>query len=206
LVVKGDKDGNIRKMRDTSVLSNINGYKAISIIGGEFAIASDESEVAIATLLGSCVAMMFYDKVQKVRGMNHFLLPTSGGFTDSFKYGLNSVETMLNSMYKLGCKKEHLEVKIVGGAAVIASSNNIGEKNVNFARDFCRSENIRVSSEHVHGDHGRMVLLANEFKTFIRFVTNSAIEEKIKIEEKKILEVANKKEEAILESGDITLF
>lgn len=206
MVVKGDKDGNIRKMRDTSVLSNINGYKAISIIGGEFAIASDESEVAIATLLGSCVAMMFYDKVQKVRGMNHFLLPTSGGFTDSFKYGLNSVETMLNSMYKLGCKKEHLEVKIVGGAAVIASSNNIGEKNVNFARDFCRSENIRVSSEHVHGDHGRMVLLANEFKTFIRFVTNSAIEEKIKIEEKKILEVANKKEEAILESGDITLF
>jgi chemotaxis protein CheD len=206
LVVKGDKDGNIRKMRDTSVLSNINGYKAISIIGGEFAIASDESEVAIATLLGSCVAMMFYDKVQKVRGMNHFLLPTSGGFADSFKYGLNSVETMLNSMYKLGCKKEHLEVKIVGGAAVIASSNNIGEKNVNFARDFCRSENIRVSSEHVHGEHGRMVLLANEFKTFIRFVTNSAIEEKIKIEEKKILEVANKKEEAILESGDITLF
>ncbi len=208
MVVKGDKDGGIKKMRDANVLQTINGYRSISIIGGEFAITTDESNVAISTLLGSCVAMMFFDKVAKIKGMNHFLLPTAGGFQDSFKYGLNSVETMLNAMYKMGCKKENLEVKIAGGASVINSTSiDIGTKNVNFARDFCKSEQIRVQSEHVQGSHGRVVLLASEFQTFIRFVTNSALEEKIKLEEKKILEVSNKKE-SVMEggSGDITLF
>lgn len=208
MVIKGDKDGNIKKMRDTSVLQNINGYRSISIIGGEFAITTDTSDVAIATLLGSCVAMMFYDKVEKVKAMNHFLLPNAGGFQASFKYGLHSVETMLNAMYKIGCKKENLEVKITGGASVLNSTSiDVGDKNVNFARDFCKAERLKVLSEHVHGNHGRVVLLANDFKTFIRFVTNSAVEEKIKTEEKKILEISNKKE-VITESGagDITLF
>jgi len=205
LVVKGDKDGNIKKMKNSYNLGKINGYKAISIVAGEFAIATDESEVAIATLLGSCVAMMFYDKVLKIKGMNHFILPASGGFADSFKYGLNSVETMLNSMYKLGCKKENLEVKIAGGASVITSSNNIGSKNVAFAKNFCETEKIKISSEHIYGEHGRVVLLANEFKTFIRYVTNTAIKEKIKNEEIKILEIANSKD---IKSNDdnITLF
>jgi hypothetical protein len=59
----------------------------------------------------------------------------------------------------------------------------------------------------VQGSHGRVVLLASEFQTFIRFVTNSAVEEKIKLEEKKILEVSNKKE-IIMDSGNgnLTIF
>jgi len=208
LVVKGDKDGNIKKMRDSGVLQNINGYRSISIIGGEFAITSDESSVAIATLLGSCVAMMFYEKELKIKAMNHFLLPTAGEFQSSFKYGLNSVETMLNAMYKLGCKKDNLEVKIAGGASVITSTTiDIGQKNVNFARDFCKAERLKVLSEHVQGNHGRVVLLTAEFQTFIRFVTNSAVEEKIRNEESRILETSNKKELAKeSQYGDITLF
>lgn len=208
MVVKGDIDGGIKKMRDTGVLPNINGYRCISIVGGEFAITADSSDIAISTLLGSCVAMMFYDKKLKIKAMNHFLLPSAGSFKVSFKYGLNSVETMLNAMYKLGCNKNDLEVKITGGASVLNSTTiDVGERNVSFARDFCKSENIKVSSEHVHGNHGRVVLLASDFKTFIRFVTNNAVEEKIKIEEKKILEISNKTEIVTeLSSGDITLF
>ncbi len=208
MVVKGDQDGGIKKMRDTGVLPNINGYKCISIVGGEFAITSDSSDIAISTLLGSCVAMMFYDKKLKLKAMNHFLLPSAGGFNVSFRYGLNSVETMLNAMYKLGSSKENLEVKITGGASVLSSTTiDVGERNVNFARDFCKSENIKIVSEHVHGNHGRVVLLAGDFKTFIRFVTNNAVEEKIKTEERKTLEFSNKTE-IITESssGDITLF
>ncbi|NLZ09711.1 MAG: chemotaxis protein CheD, partial [Alcaligenaceae bacterium] len=35
-----------------------------------------EGERAIATLLGSCVAVCLYDPKLRLAGMNHFLLPT----------------------------------------------------------------------------------------------------------------------------------
>ena len=35
--------------------------------------------------------------------MNHFLLPDTNDNSNDMKYGLYSVEAMLNEMYKIGC-------------------------------------------------------------------------------------------------------
>lgn len=156
----------------------IKGCKTHTLFGGEFAITHDSENIAFKTLLGSCVAIMFYDNVKHIKAMNHFLLPKTSSANNDLKYGLFSVETMLNEMYKLGSKKENIVAKISGGASMIdisLSSTSIGNKNVNFAIDFCKIENIKIISNHTRGIRSRIILLTNNFETFIK-----NIEENIK--------------------------
>jgi chemotaxis protein CheD len=95
------------------------------------------------------------------------------------KYGLFSVESMLNEMYKLGCKKQNITCKIAGGADImgidIAITNSIGSRNVKFAYNFCKTEGFKVVSDHTRGTNGRIILVGNDFETFIKYVKNQKI-------------------------------
>jgi chemotaxis protein CheD len=190
LIIIGHKDGSIEKASNTRFTQQIKGYNAHTIIGGEFAVGKDNEEIAFKTLLGSCVAIMFYDKVQKVKGMNHFLLPTTKNSNEDMKYGLYSVEAMLNEMYKLGCRKENMSAKISGGADIMqlnmSAIASIGHRNVEFAKDFCKAEGFKIVSEHTRGDRGRLILLTGDFQTFIKVTEKSDTNAKILGEEKKL--------------------
>ena len=187
MIVIGHKDGSIEKASLSRFTQKTKGYNTHTIIGGEFAVGKDIDNVAFKTLLGSCVAIMFYDKVTQVKGMNHFLLPTTNSTNDDMKYGLYSVEAMLNEMYKLGCSKQNMSAKISGGADIMqlnVSSVTIGHRNVEFAKDFCKSEGFKLISEHTRGEHGRLILLADAFQTFIKVTQKSETDNKILHEEK----------------------
>ena len=187
MIVIGHKDGSIEKASLSRFTQKTKGYNTHTIIGGEFAVGKDSDNIAFKTLLGSCVAIMFYDKVAKIKGMNHFLLPTSNSTNDDMKYGLYSVEAMLNEMYKLGSNKQNMSAKISGGADImqlIVGSNSIGHRNVEFAKDFCNSEGFNLISEHTRGEHGRLILLAEAFQTFIKVTQKSETDNKIRNEEK----------------------
>ena len=187
MIVIGHKDGSIEKASITRFTQKTKGYNTHTIIGGEFAVGEDTNNIAFKTLLGSCVAIMFYDEVKKVKGMNHFLLPSSSSTNDDMKYGLYSVEAMLNEMYKLGCSKQNMKAKISGGADIMqlsVANNSIGHRNVEFAKDFCNSEGFKLISEHTRGEHGRLILLAEAFQTFIKVTQKSETDNKILKEEK----------------------
>ena len=210
MIVIGHKDGSIEKASDARFTQKIKGYNAHTVIGGEFAVGGDNSNIAFKTLLGSCVAIMFYDKVKRVKGMNHFLLPTTSNSNEDMKYGLYSVEAMLNEMYKLGCDKGNMVAKISGGADImalnLASANSIGHRNVEFAKDFCQSEGFKLISEHTRGEHGRLILLADEFQTFIKVTEKSDTDAKI-VNEEKALQTEITKEPVIKEYvGGVDLF
>lgn len=187
MIVIGHKDGSIEKASSVRFNQRTKGLLTHTVIGGEFAVGSDTDQIAFKTLLGSCVAIMFYDRVTKVKGMNHFLLPKTNNTNDDMKYGLYSVEAMLNEMYKLGCSKGNMIAKISGGADIMQinmSSQSIGFRNVEFAKDFCKSEGFKLVGEHTRGEHGRLILLANEFETFIKVTQKSETDNKILSEEK----------------------
>lgn len=189
MIVIGHKDGSIEKVSSSRFTQQTKGYNTHTVIGGEFAVGKDEDDVAFKTLLGSCVALMFYDKDKKIKGMNHFLLPKTENTIDDMKYGLYSVEAMLNEMYKMGCKKQSMIAKISGGADIMQlnlSNASIGQRNVEFAKEFCRSEGFKVLSEHTRGEHGRLILLADNFDTFIKVTQKSDTDNKILTEEKKL--------------------
>jgi chemotaxis protein CheD len=204
LIIVGNKNANIKKIDSSSITQITKGYKTHTIIGGEFAISLQEDNIAFKTLLGSCVAIMFYDHITGIKSMNHFLLPHTNNSNNDMKYGLFSVEAMLNEMFKLGVKKENLKAKIAGGADIIKiekSFNSIGFRNVEFARDFCKSENIDIVSEHTRGNHGRLVLFTNSFETYIKI--NKSKDEKIAKDEY-ILQ--NELSKPILRNSSIELF
>ena len=189
MIVIGHKDGSIEKASAIRFTQKTKGLATHTVIGGEFAVGNDIEQIAFKTLLGSCVAIMFYDKVTKIKAMNHFLLPNSNNTNDDMKYGLYSVEAMLNEMYKLGCNKSNMLAKISGGADIMQlnmSSQSIGHRNVEFAKDFCKSEGFQLMSEHTRGEHGRLILLANEFETFIKVTQKSETDSKILSEEKSL--------------------
>ena len=210
MVILGHKDGSIEKVTNNLSTQIIKGYKAHTVIGGEFAVSSDDYEIAFKTLLGSCVAIMFYDSVKKIKAMNHFLLPTTSNSNEDMKYGLYSVEAMLNEMYKLGCAKKDLKAKISGGADIMqlksANIASIGHRNVEFAKDFCKAEGFEIVSEHTRGEHARLILMTNSFETFIKVTTKNETDSKV-IQDEKSLQVEITKAPVLKEYvGAVDLF
>ncbi|QCI98767.1 chemoreceptor glutamine deamidase CheD [Agrobacterium larrymoorei] len=132
--------------------------KRVHIIQGEFKIANDP-DVVLSTILGSCVAACLRDPVAGVGGMNHFLLPGTGGMGggDATRYGVHLMELLINGLLKQGARRDRLEAKVFGGAKTIASFSNVGEQNALFANQFLRDEGIRVVGGSTGGDLGRKV-------------------------------------------------
>ena len=208
MITIGRKDGNIEKLSLANITQKTKGFPTHTVIGGEFAVAPDSDNVALKTLLGSCVALMFYDRKKKIKAMNHFLLPDTNDNSNDMKYGLYSVEAMLNEMYKIGCLKSDIVAKISGGADIMNLNlkNSIGSRNVEFAKEFCHKEGFRIISEHVRGEHGRLILLADNFETFIKVTQKTETDSKI-LSNEKSLQIEISKAPVIKEyTGAVELF
>lgn len=134
--------------------------RRVHVIQGEFQVTSDPN-VVLTTILGSCVAACVRDPVAAVGGMNHFLLPgtdTGGkGEPDAMRYGVYSMELLLNAVYRYGAKRERLEVKLFGGARMIDGLTDVGSQNATFAEKFLRSEGINVLGGSLRGEQGRRI-------------------------------------------------
>ena len=116
----------------------------------------------IATTLGSCIAVCVRDSALGIGGMNHFMLPESetgtwSGVSATMRYGNHAMETLINDLLKLGVARNRLEYKIFGGAHVIQSSADVGDKNITFIQKFFENEHIAVAAQHLGGDRGRRI-------------------------------------------------
>lgn len=128
------------------------------VLPGEFYVSSQDE--VIATVLGSCVSTCIRDPRLAIGGLNHFMLPkepdsqTSG---DAMRYGCFAVERLLNELFKLGARRDSLEVKIFGGGRMINGVGDIGRANVAFVREYLADEGLRVASEDVGGGWARRI-------------------------------------------------
>jgi chemotaxis protein CheD len=129
--------------------------RKVNIIQGEFVI-SDEPDVVLTTLLGSCVAACLRDSVSGIGGMNHFLLPGEAG-SAGLRYGVHAMELLMNGLLKRGARRERLEAKLFGGARLSDHLADIGDQNASFAERFMREEGIRVVGGSLRGDQGRRI-------------------------------------------------
>ncbi len=124
---------------------------------------ASNTPVIISTLLGPCVAVCLYDKVRKIGGMNHILLP--GGAPDRVdiidsRYGINAMELLINQMMKLGADRYKLTAKVFGGAAIlsaISSEFNMGMKNVESVISFLEIEKIPIINYNFGGVDSRRI-------------------------------------------------
>ena len=132
--------------------------EAVKILPGEYFVYHED--LLIMTTLGSCIAVCLWDRQAKVGGMNHFMLPDSGGNgQDSGRYGSYAMELLINELMKLGASRMTMEAKVFGGGAVISGMNtiNVGERNTTFVMDYLKTERIPVVSKDVLDIYPRKV-------------------------------------------------
>lgn len=123
---------------------------------GEYYVTHENETVE--TVLGSCVAVCIRDDRAGVGGLNHFMLPdASGNATGEGRYGVHAMELLINGIIRAGGKRSAFEVKIFGGAKMLAHMGDVGATNIDFIRDFASTENLRIVSEDVGGLVGRMI-------------------------------------------------
>ena len=115
----------------------------------------------ITTVLGSCVAVCFFDKKRNIGGINHYMLPYwNGDGLESPKYGNVAISQLFRKMLEIGAKKEDIVCKIFGGAEVIAEQQsvfNIGQRNIELAYKLVAELGIPVMSSSTGGKNGRKI-------------------------------------------------
>jgi len=127
------------------------------VIQGEFAV-TDDTNIVLTAILGSCVACCLHDPIARVGGMNHFLLPgDEASGDDSLRYGVNSMELLINGLLRRGARRDRIEGKLFGGARVLAGLSDVGAQNAAFARRFLKEEGIPCIGESLGGNQARRV-------------------------------------------------
>lgn len=133
--------------------------RRVHVVQGEYYVTDDPS-IVLTTILGSCVAACMRDPVARVGGMNHFLLPegvAASGAPEALRYGVHSMELLVNGLLTRGARRDRIETRLFGGARMVQGLTDIGEKNATFAEDFLRRENLAYLGGSLRGNHGRRV-------------------------------------------------
>jgi chemotaxis protein CheD len=155
-------------------IQNWKGHKRVTIDPGEYYVSHED--VLITTLLGSCVSACLYDPCNKIVGMNHFLLSSRRYSrdmpvctTDAGRYGIHSMELLINEMWNCGAQRGNLKAKAFGGGSILKPADaftnsifNVGEVNVRFIKEFLHNENIPMVSSDLGGVVGRVINFYSE--------------------------------------------
>lgn len=181
-------------------VSNNTQVKQIVLQPGDFTVSNEN--VVISTILGSCVSACMFDPLEKIVGMNHFLLSSSEFedrkfyLTKAGRYGVHAMELVINGMMKLGAKRKNLRVKAFGGGRVLQSGVsyengkmqgllNVAGKNVDFITNFLKTEKIPLESENLGGNYGRVVhFFSEDYSVLVRKIRKADHDEIINKEKR----------------------
>jgi chemotaxis protein CheD len=119
----------------------------------------------VTTILGSCVAVCLWDKVRRVGGINHYILPYRRDDRPSPRFGDIAIARLVEEMRQLGCNLSSMRAKIFGGAAVLpfaSGGDPVGEQNVRVAIERLREHGIPVVAQRTGGRTGLLIRLFTE--------------------------------------------
>ena len=123
------------------------------ILPGEY--YATNKDMALVTVLGSCVSACLRDRETGIGGMNHFMLPEEGKLVGSHgnisaggRYGVHAMELLINQILKLGGRRDRLEAKVFGGGNVLQGFmlSNVGEQNAQFIVEYLNMERIPIAA------------------------------------------------------------
>lgn len=120
----------------------------------------------VTTVLGSCISVTMCDAINRIGGINHYMMPLwNGEGLPTPKFGNIAIRKLLEKMILLGADKKNIKAKIVGGSSMYGKSRgilDIGGRNIVVAEDCLTEEGIPVISSDIGGQRGRKVLFFTE--------------------------------------------
>lgn len=137
--------------------------KIMIIYSGDYYISNDP-DVVICTVLGSCIAVCLYDEKSRIGGMNHFMLPRAWEqrASESGRFGLESMEIMLDKFNNMGASHANIKAKVFGGARMLDMSpvdreKDVPSSNINFILDYLKRKQITIVAHDLGGVSGRKI-------------------------------------------------
>lgn len=119
--------------------------------------------------LGSCVGITMYDKISKVGGMLHAMLPNSARVlnnSNKAKFVDTGIVELLTALEREGASLNRLEVKLVGGATMFTNIADtasevlqIGDNNVKASKEWLAKFGLRIIAEETGANFGRTIVL-----------------------------------------------
>lgn len=135
--------------------------ESVKLLPGEYYVTN--REIALVTVLGSCVAACIRDRKEGIGGMNHFMLPRGLDDADPAstpaRYGVHAMELLINQLLRMGARRANLEAKVFGGGNVLSgvTALNVGQANARFVASFLEAESIPVAAEDLEGTLSRKI-------------------------------------------------
>lgn len=120
--------------------------------------------------LGSCVGIALYDKMKRLAGLAHIMLPDSTSFknvTNPYKFADLAIPILIEKMEMEGCSRRNIKAKIVGGASMFNFSdktmiNDIGKRNSEAVVKSLSELKIPILASDVGGNKGRTMIVDAE--------------------------------------------
>ncbi|MBF0349546.1 MAG: chemotaxis protein CheD [SAR324 cluster bacterium] len=121
----------------------------------------------LSTVVGSCIAIMLYDKKTRIGGMAHIMLGYSDGKTDTpGKYADTAVPHLIQLMEQSGAQAYRLKgAKVAGGGEMFdhfSPELNVSKLNIKAVYDILARHGIKIIAEDLGGKTGRRVTLDTE--------------------------------------------
>ena len=125
--------------------------------------------------LGSCVGVVLWDKVARVCGMVHVMLPDSTAIsqnTNKAKFADTGIEELMKRVIEIGGSKDRLVAKIAGGAQMFAFQNKselvaVGDRNVASVKAVLAELKIPILASDTGLNFGRTVIFYPETGDFV---------------------------------------
>ncbi len=148
--------------------------RRVNLLPGQMIIASSNEE--IWTILGSCISIVLHSPFRRISAINHAQLPAPGfgegcpptcprscGLESASdkRYVTCSFELMLTGLRKLNVSPGELDVRLYGGAAMMAlkvRGGSVGERNIAAAEKIAASHNLSFHFRDVGGNKPRKLL------------------------------------------------
>jgi chemotaxis protein CheD len=128
------------------------------IIAGE-CCATNEPEIVLSTMVGSCVGVCLADTINGIHGINHYMLPgINPNKPDDPLYGEGAIRMLINKMTALGADVRKMEAHIYGGGKTVEHDHfEVGVRNARFALEFLAELGIPIKGKDLGGNYGRNI-------------------------------------------------
>jgi chemotaxis protein CheD len=126
----------------------------------------------IYTILGSCVAVIFFHKPSGISAISHNVFPKCRNYDlkntdncrdceDQFKYVCCGLPKMLSIYKERNIDKNDIEIKLFGGSTSKSigrvNNNSIGNQNIEEALKFIMNEKLNFVASDTGGFQGRKI-------------------------------------------------
>ncbi|MGA1822026.1 MAG: chemotaxis protein CheD [Thermoplasmatota archaeon] len=127
--------------------------------------------------LGSCLGIALYDHRVRIGGLAHAMLPLfelGRNKRNPARYVDTSIYIMLDEIVEKGGRKHNIQAKIIGGARMFSimgsETMDIGQRNIEAARETLKNERIPIKAMDVGGNKGRTMIF--DLKTGVVEIKN----------------------------------